>query len=110
MIIQGKNGSVVFYFENRIVGSLPLGNRTMEDYEKQRDNLIREALEDMKLKDVKNIMWRGLHKMKDGSREDNDFICMTILCLMKFRQIDPDGDREGILVAPRRKRKRVSRS
>jgi len=110
MIIQGKNGSVVFYFENHIVGSLPLGNRTMEDYEKQRDKLIREALEDMKLKEVKNLMWRGLHKMKDGSREDNDFICMTILCLMKFRQIDPDGDREGILVAPRRKRKRVSRS
>ena len=57
------------------------------------------------------IMWRGLHKMKDtGLRQDNDFICMTILCLMKFKQIDPDGDREGILVAPRRKRKRVSRS
>lgn len=110
MVIQGKNGSVVFYFENRIVGSLPLGNYTMEDYEKQRDNLIREALEDMKLKEVKNIMWRGLHKMKDtGLRQDNDFICMTILCLMKFRQIDPDGDREGILVAPRRKPRKVRR-
>lgn len=110
MVIQGKNGSVVFYFENRIVGSLPLGNYTMEDYEKQRDNLIREALEDMKLKEVKNIMWRGLHKMKDtGLRQDNDFICMTILCLMKFRQIHPDGDQEGILVVPRRKPRKVRR-
>lgn len=109
MVIQGKNGSVVFYFENKIVGSLPLGNHTMEDYEKQRDKLIREALEDMKLKEVKNIMWRGLHAMKDGFKEDNDFICMTILCLMKFRQIDPDGDQEGILVVPRRKPRKVRR-
>ena len=108
MVIQGKNGSVVFYFENKIVGSLPLGNHTMEDYEKHRDKLLREALEDMKLKEVKKLMWRGLHAMKDGSRQDNDFICTTIMCLMKFKQIDPDGDQEGILVAPRRKpRKRI---
>ena len=109
MIIQGKNGSVVFYFENKIVGSLPLGNHTMEDYYKQRDKLLREALEDRKLKQIKQIMWRGLHSMKDsGCDRDNDFICMTILCLMKFRQIDPDGDQEGILVVPRRKpRKRL---
>ncbi len=114
MVIQGKNGGVVFYFENNIVGSLPLGNHSMKDYEKQRDKLIREALGDRKLKEIKRIMWRGLHKMKDtGFNGDNDFICMTILCLIKFKQIDPDGDREGILVVPRRKhrkRKRVSQS
>jgi len=110
MVIQGKNGSVVFYFENKIVGSLPLGNHTMEDYYKQRDKLLREALEDRKLKQIKQIMWRGLHAMKDTDCDrDNDFICMTILCLMKFRQIDPDGDREGILVVPRRKPRKVRR-
>ena len=110
VVIQGKNGGVVFYFENRIVGSLPLGNHSMKDYYKQRDNLIREALEDRKLKEVKKIMWRGLHKMKDtGLREDNDFICMTILCLMKFRQIDPDGEREGILVVGRRKPRKIAK-
>jgi hypothetical protein len=109
VVIQGKNGGVVFYFENKIVGSLPLGNHTMEDYYKQRDKLLREALEDRKLKQIKQIMWRGLHSMKDsGCDRDNDFICMTILCLMKFRQIDPDGDQEGILVVPRKKpRKRL---
>ena len=48
MITQGKNGSVVFYFENRIVGSLPLGNHTIEEYYDQRDNLLLEALEDIK--------------------------------------------------------------
>lgn len=104
MITQGKNGSVVFYFENRIVGSLPLGNHTIEEYYDQRDNLLLEALRDMKFKEVKNIMWRGLHKMKDTNlKMDNDFICMTILCLIKLRQIDPEGDQEGILVAPRKK-------
>lgn len=110
MVIQGKNGSVVFYFENKIVGSLPLGNHTMEDYYKQRDKLLREALEDRKLKEIKKIMWRGLHAMKDTDCEgDNDFICMTILCLMKFKQIDPDGDQEGILVVPRRKPRKIQR-
>ena len=108
MINQGKNGSVVFYFENKIVGSLPLGNHTMEEYYEQRDNLLREALEDRNFKDIKNIMWRGLHKMK-GFPEDNQFICMTILCLMKLRQIDPEGNQEGILVVPRKKPRKASR-
>ena len=110
MINQGKNGSVVFYFENKIVGSLPLGNHTMEEYYEQRDKLLREALEDRKLKFIKNIMWRGLHSMKDtGLRQDNEFICMTILCLMKLRQIDPEGNQEGILVVPRKKPRKASR-
>ena len=60
------------------------------------------------LRKIKNIMWRGLHKMKDTNlKMDNDFICMTILCLIKLRQIDPEGDREGILVAPRKKPRKV---
>ena len=113
MIYNGKNGSLVFYFENKIVGSLPLGKHTIEDYEKQRDSLIREALEDksFNLKQIKNIMWRGLHTMKRSKLEkDNQFICMTVLCLMKLRQIDPEGLEEGILVAPRPKRASARRS
>lgn len=106
VVYQGKNGSAVFYFENKIVGSLPLGNHTIEDYEKQRDNLLREALEDksFNLRQIKNIMWRGLHTMKNSKLEkDNQFICMTVLCLMKLRQIDPEGVDQGILLAPRKK-------
>ena len=34
MIFQGKKGSLVFYFNNKIVGSLPLGKRSLQDYEK----------------------------------------------------------------------------
>ena len=106
VVYQGKNGSAVFYFENKIVGSLPLGNHTIEDYEKQRDNLLREALEDksFNLRKIKNIMWRGLHTMKNSKlKKDNQFICMTVLCLMKLRQIDPEGVDQGILLAPRKK-------
>jgi len=104
MIYQGKQGSVCFYFENKLVGSLPLGKRTMKDYEKARDNLLREALEDLKLKEVKRTFWRGIHKFKQRLLpEDNEFICMTILCLIKLRQIDPDSDTEGLLVCGRKK-------
>ena len=104
MIYQGKQGSVCFYFENKLVGSLPLGKRTMKDYEKARDNLLREALEDLKLKEVKRTFWRGIHKFKERLLpEDNEFICMTILCLIKLRQIDPDSDTEGLLVCGRKK-------
>lgn len=106
VVYQGKNGSAVFYFENKIVGSLPLGNHTIEDYEKQRDNLLREALEDksFNLRKIKNIMWRGLHTMKHSKlKKDNQFICMTVLCLMKLRQIDPEGVDQGILLLPRKK-------
>jgi len=79
---------------------------TIEDYEKQRDSLLREALEDksFNLRQIKNIMWRGLHTMKNSKLEkDNQFICMTVLCLMKLRQIDPEGVDQGILLAPRKK-------
>ena len=104
MIYQGKQGSVCFYFENKLVGSLPLGKRTMKDYEKARDTLLREALEDLKLKEVKRTFWRGIHKFKERLLpEDNEFICMTILCLIKLRQIDPDSDTEGLLVCGRKK-------
>lgn len=104
VIHQGSKGSICFYFENKLVGSLSLGKRTMKDYEKARDNLLREALEAMPLKEVKRIMWRGLHKFKQtGLERDNEFICMTILSLIKLRQIDPDSDTEGLLVCGRKK-------
>lgn len=104
VVHQGKQGSVCFYFENKLVGSLPLGKRTMKDYEKARDKLLREALEDLKLKEVKRTFWRGIHKFKQtGLQSDNEFICMTILCLIKLRQIDPDSDTEGLLVCGRKK-------
>ena len=105
MIFQGKKGSLVFYFNNKIVGSLPLGKRSLQDYEKQRDKLLREALEAEKLKEVKKIMWKGLHKFEGSPfKSDNQFLCITMLCLIKLRQIDPDGVQEGLLLAPRKKK------
>jgi len=59
---------------------------------------------DLKLKEVKRTFWRGIHKFKQRLLpEDNEFICMTILCLIKLRQIDPDSDTEGLLVCGRKK-------
>ncbi len=104
VVHQGSKGSVCFYFENKLVASAPLGRKSMKDYEKARDNLLREALEAMPIKEVKRIMWSGLHKFKDtGLERDNEFICMTILALIKLKQIDPDGEREGLLVCGRKK-------
>ena len=112
MIREGKNGSLNFYFENKFVGSLSLGGsqgKSIKDYYVARDKLLREALEEMKLKDVKKIMWRGVHKFKENLYEtDNEFMCMTILCLIKLRQIDEDGQQEGLLVCePKRPRRLV---
>lgn len=109
MIREGKNGSLNFYFENKFVGSLSLGRKSIKDYYVARDKLLREALEEMKLKDVKKIMWRGVHKFKENLYEtDNEFMCMTILCLIKLRQIDEDGQQEGLLVCePKRPRRLV---
>ena len=109
MIREGKNGSLNFYFENKFVGSLSLGRKSIKDYYVARDKLLREALEEMKLKDVKKIMWRGVHKFKENLYEtDNEFMCMTILCLIKLRQIDEDGEQEGLLVCePKRPRRLV---
>ena len=45
VIYSGKKGSMTFFFENKIVGSLPLGKRSIDDYYIQRDRLLREALE-----------------------------------------------------------------
>ena len=56
VIYSGKKGSLVFYFENNIIGSLPLGKRSIDDYYIQRDRLLKEALEAQKLKVNKSIL------------------------------------------------------
>tara|TARA_R110002126_G_scaffold10351_1_gene47139 strand:+ start:387 stop:746 length:360 start_codon:yes stop_codon:yes gene_type:complete len=110
VIYSGKKGSLVFYFENNIIGSLPLGKRSIDDYYIQRDRLLKEALEAQKLKVIKKTFWRGLHKFKNFEfSEDNEFICMTMMCLMKLKQIDPDGDTEGLFIAPKKKGLRPSK-
>ena len=78
MVIQGKKGSICFYFNNKLVGSLPLGKRFLQDYEKQRDILLREALEDQNFKKIKRIFWSGLHKFINLIHSAFDLICHLI--------------------------------
>jgi hypothetical protein len=107
MIWEGSHGSVCFYFENKLVASLPLTEENCLDrYWKQVGGLIAEGLrEGNSLKYQKNLFWKGVHhalkKMNRIMNEvDNKYIAITLLALIRLKQIDPDGLTEGMLECP----------
>ena len=113
MIYQGESGSINFFFKNRLIVSRPLTKEiTVEYYENSRDNVIREALEagwsiQRQIAFHKGFLKTCRYKemLKDPSNDDLTIMLITGLILIKFRQIDPEGDREGLLIMGPKKKK-----
>ena len=110
MIRQGENGSINFFYKNKMICSRPLNKyRTIEKYEKERDKIIIEALqakvslqEQIRIHNyiVKRARYEEL--VNTYERENMDILACSMLVLIKLNQIDPDGDREGLLIMPRK--------
>tara|TARA_R110000744_G_scaffold136641_3_gene246689 strand:- start:787 stop:1137 length:351 start_codon:yes stop_codon:yes gene_type:complete len=113
MIYQGESGSINFFFKNRLIVSRPLTKEiTVDYYENSRDNVIREAMEaGWSLKRQINFhkgflkTCRYTDMIKQPDEDDLNIILITGLILIKLRQIDPDGDREGLLIMGPKKKK-----
>ena len=113
MIYQGESGSINFFFKNRLIVSRPLTKEiTVDYYENSRDNVIREVMEagwsiQRQINFHKQFLKTCRYKemIKEPTQEDLTIMLITGLILIKLRQIDPDGDREGLLIMGPKKKK-----
>ena len=113
MIYEGSKGSINFYYRNRLIVSRPLTKyRTLTRYEKHRDKVIREALlENWSLQRqidfhsgfMKKLRYKN--KLNEPGSQDKDLMFVCGMVLTKLKAIDPDGDREGILIMGPKKKK-----
>jgi len=107
MINKGKDGSLSFFLENKLIASVPIDeDHSYEYWEKVGNDIILDGMRDNKMKfnGIKTAFWTCLHKMKyfdnQMSYRDNIFVAQAFMALIKLKQIDPDGDREGLFLMP----------
>ena len=107
MINKGKDGSLSFFFENKMIASVPINkDHPYEYWERVGNDIILDGMRDSKMKfnGIKTAFWKCLHKMKlyenKMSYRDNIFVAQAMMALIKLKQIDPDGDHEGLLLMP----------
>ena len=107
MINKGKDGSLSFFFENKLIASVPINNQHPYEYwERVGNDIILDGMRDSKMKfnKIKTAFWTCIHKMKQQenkmSYRDNVFVAQAMMALIKLKQIDPDGDQEGLLLMP----------
>jgi hypothetical protein len=115
MIYEGENGSINGFYKGKLIVSRPLGkHRTYERYKKETEQLIIEGLRmghtiPQLLKISKNLikLTRYEKMKKKPDKEDMDTILISLLMLIKFRVIEEDGKKEGLLICGRKKTKRA---
>lgn len=107
MINKGKDGSLSFFLENKLIASVPIDKDHSYEYWKRVGNdIILDGMRDseMKFNGIKTAFWKCLHKMKQYdnklSQRDNIFVAQAFMALIKLKQIDADGDQEGLLLMP----------
>lgn len=109
MINQSKDGSISFFFENKLIASVALNeNNTYEDWVNTGNNIILDGMKNgEKFRFIKTALWKCIHKMKQYDNvmnyPDHVFVAQAFFGLIKLNQIDPDGDREGIFIQPLRR-------
>ena len=110
MINKGKDGSLSFFFENKMIASVPINkDHPYEYWERVGNDIILDGMRDSKMKlqgsrGIKTAFWKCIHKMKEYDNQlsyrDNIFVAQAFMALIKLKQIDADGDQEGLLLMP----------
>ena len=111
MIYQGEHGSVSAFYKNKLIVSRPLTKtRTLEAYKREANRVIIEGMRmghsmEFIIKANKQFLklLRYKEKNKKPDREELDLMFMCMLILIKFKFIEEDGVREGLLVMGRKK-------
>ncbi len=108
MIIQGKEGSLVLFWNDKLISSLPLGKRTVEEYLNEANTFILNSMREDK-KNIKELVYYTknyceLHYKKKlkGKKIDSTSHCyfqLSLLALVRLGLIDFD---EVCLIAPRK--------
>jgi hypothetical protein len=110
MIIEGKKGSMVLFWRDKLVSSHPLGKREYKDYKERSNKFIIEAMKDGasfdKIKEgcllfIHFFGNRRLNKQK-VSMTDHYYFMICILFMIKIGFYDED---DYVFVAPKYKSK-----
>tara|TARA_R110000803_G_scaffold623_1_gene2144 strand:+ start:1052 stop:1432 length:381 start_codon:yes stop_codon:yes gene_type:complete len=110
MIIQGKKGSLVIFFKDKLIAGYPLGRYNYEDYKNQSNTLIRQSLQDNisikeqieKYKYFVELIYNKKINRKKISGYDLQVFCAVIISLIKFKQLEED---DVLFFAPRKKKR-----
>lgn len=108
---ESKNGSINCFYRSRLVVSVGLDDiRTFDYYQYAAERLLIEGMEhghklpELKgqfIKFIKKIRYQDIRKEK-LTREDRESILLPFLMLCRLKEIDPDGNKEGLLIMPRK--------
>ena len=111
MIYEGKEGSLTFFYNDKLVCSSPLHYKTsLEDHKQQAYRLLVEGMEQGRdLSDMIKIFTLGLtalanQKRYNLTREDEKYMCMCFLILVKLKILEFD---DVALVMPKKKQKKI---
>lgn len=111
MIYEGKEGSITFFFNDKLVCSSPLHYKTsLEDHKQQAYRLLVEGMEQGRdLSDMIKIFTLGLTALCDQkrynlTRDDEKYMVMCFLILIKLKILDFD---DVCLVMPKKKQKKI---
>ena len=111
MIHQGTEGSLTFFYNDKIVCSSPLSKyNTLDHHYEESNRLIREGLEKkIPIADQIRFFKLGLKALADRkrykiTREDEKYMVMCFLILIKLRHYDFD---DVCLNMKKKKKKKV---
>ena len=109
MIICGKKGSLILFYNNLLIASYPLSNlKTYERYKLQGNHLILKSLKTnipikLQIKTYK-LFCHEIYERKEKKlgiyRSDYEMFLNCIFALIKLKQLDEDN---CIFIAPKRK-------
>ncbi len=109
MIYEGREGSLSFFYNDKLVCSSPLHFKTsLDDHKEQASRLIVEGLQQGKnLQDMIKIFTLGLtalanQKRYNLTRDDEKYMTLCFLILIKLKILDFE---DVVLVMPKRKKK-----
>jgi hypothetical protein len=110
MTIYGKNGSLILFYKDLLIGSYPLSNlKTYERYKYQGEYLILSSLKTIPLKlqiktytaFIKTIHERKINKL-GIYRSDYEIFLNCIFALIKLKKLDED---DSILIVEKKKKR-----
>tara|TARA_R110000824_G_scaffold398934_1_gene603631 strand:- start:589 stop:939 length:351 start_codon:yes stop_codon:yes gene_type:complete len=114
MIKEGRDGSLVLYWKDKLMFGFPLGENKITDYGQQATNLMIDSLE--KGSSIKeqiftyNVICDSIYKRKMNGKKISTFdvqtFCCCLLSLIKFKQIDED---DVILICQKKRPRRTKR-
>lgn len=114
MIYEGSEGSICGYYKNELICSVPwTKHKDLEYYTKIANSVTIQALQKHSIPNQIRLWNDAMEKMlfykkncqsRCSDRELNKYCITGMLCLIKFKVINPDSETEGLFITPKYKK------